>query len=83
MIDILPEALDILRETLNGFPEYANLSREAFIRTDLSGVEDLRTLATETLLDELSMMGYDYLESMSTKDVLVFRDSTHEFFTKQ
>ena len=32
MIDILPETLDILRETLSDFPEYINLSREAFIR---------------------------------------------------
>lgn len=83
MIDILPEALDILRETLNDFPEYANLSREAFIRTDLSSVDDLRILANETMLCELSKMGYDYQESMSTKNVLVFRDSTHEFFTNQ
>lgn len=83
MIDILPETLDILRETLSNFPEYINLSREAFTRTDLSGVEDLRTLATETLLDELSKMGYDYQETKSTKDVLVLHDRTHEFFTNQ
>ena len=82
MIDILSEALDILRETLNDFPEYITLSRKAFTRTDLSGVEDLRTLATETLLDELSKMGYDYQETKSTKDVLILHDCIHQFFTE-
>ena len=52
-------------------------------RTDLSGVEDLRTLATETLLDELSKMGYDYQETKSSKDVLVLHDRTHKFFINQ